>query len=75
MHSRNAGILLKNTGALVTSFIILPVTAFFQSLRSCSFGDCLLMGNCYYKDLWEKKQKKTNKQTQYTSLKTFNYDK
>ena len=33
------------------------------------------MGNCYYKDLWEKKQKKTNKQTQYTSLKTFNYDK
>ena len=53
----------KKTVVLVTSFIILPVTACFQSLRSCSFGDCLLMGNCYHKDLWGKK---INKQTQYS---------
>ena len=28
-----------------------PITACFQSLRSCSFSKCFLTGNCDYKDM------------------------
>ena len=47
----NAGILLISICILVTPNIILPITACFQSLRSCSFGECFLTGNGNYKDL------------------------
>ena len=47
----NAGISLISICILVTPNIILPITACFQSLRSCSFGECFLTGNCNYKDL------------------------
>ena len=53
-HSRNAGILLMSICILLTSCIIPPVTACFQNLRFCNFGECFLKCDYNYKDLWEK---------------------
>ena len=51
IHSRNIGILLISICILLTSNIIPPITACFQSLRSCSFSKCFLTGNWDYKHL------------------------